>query len=197
MKRALSVDDYISSAQNWQDELAQLREILCGTPLSEEVKWGAPCYTYKRKNVVGIGGFKSYFGLWFHQGALLKDQDKVLLNAQKGKTKALRQWRMTSSKEIKPAIIKRYVREAMTIVEKGQEIKASRNKPINVPQELQMALRHAKGAAVAFRQLRPGLQREYVDYVASAKRDDTKDKRIANILPMIIAGIGLNEKYRR
>ena len=109
MRRASSVDDYIDHAGQWQEELVRLREILCSTPLTEEVKWGGPCYTWNGKNIVGIGAFKSYFGLWFHQGALLKDDKKVLINAQEGKTRALRQWRMTSSADIKPGVIKRYV----------------------------------------------------------------------------------------
>jgi uncharacterized protein YdeI (YjbR/CyaY-like superfamily) len=94
MKRANSVDEYIADAGTWKNELKRLREILRSTELKEEVKWGGPCYTCDGKNVVGIAGFKSYFGLWFHQGALLKDPKKVLMNAQEGKTKAMRQWRM-------------------------------------------------------------------------------------------------------
>ena len=196
MQRAKSVDDYIKNANSWKNELVTLRDILRATPLSEEVKWGGPCYTHKGKNIVGIGGFKSYFGLWFHQGALLKDDKGVLINAQEGKTKALRQWRMASSKDIKPRIIKSYVKEAISLVDKGKEIKADRTAPIKVPEELQKAMRRYKGATAAFKKLRRGLQREYADYIAMAKRDETKQKRIAKILPMIVAGIGLNDKYR-
>jgi len=197
MRRSKSVDDYIANASAWQEELVRLRAVLNATPLTEEVKWGAPCYTHKGKNIVGIGAFKSYFGLWFYQGALLKDDKSVLINAQEGKTKALRQWRMASGKDIKPAIIKRYVKEAMSLVDQGREIKADRAAPLEIPVELQKALRREKDATAAFAELRLGLQREYADYVASAKRDDTKRKRIARILPMIEAGIGLNDKYRR
>jgi uncharacterized protein YdeI (YjbR/CyaY-like superfamily) len=196
MRRAKSVDDYIANASVWKDELIRLRDVLCATPLTEEVKWGGPCYTYKGKNVVGIGAFKSYLGLWFYQGALLKDDESVLINAQEGKTKALRQWRMTTRTDIKPAIIKRYVKEAMTLVDQGREIKADRTAPIEVPKELQNAMRRHKGATAAFRKLRRGLQREYADYVASAKRDATKQNRVAKILPMIVAGVGLNDKYQ-
>lgn len=197
MQRATSVDDYIAKANNWQDELIRLREILCSTPLTEDVKWGAPCYTWKGKNVVGIGTFKSYFGLWFHQGALLKDEKNVLINAQEGKTRALRQWRMTASSEIKPAIIRRYVKEAIAHVDAGREITARRTTSVDVPGELTKAMRKQKGATAAFRSLTPGRQREYSEYVASAKRDATKQSRIEKILPMITAGIGLNDRYRR
>jgi len=95
MKRAKSVDEYVRDTAEWHDEIDTLRKILQSTTLIEEVKWGAPCYTHSSKNVVGLSAFKSYFGLWFHQGALLKDDQKVLLNAQEGRTKALRQWRIT------------------------------------------------------------------------------------------------------
>jgi len=196
VKFALSVDDYIANASCWNDELARLRDTLRATPLNEEIKWGGPCYTYKGKNIVGIGGFKSYFGLWFHQGALLKDEKGVLINAQEGKTKALRQWRMASGNDVKPTVIKSYVKEAISLVDQGKEIKADRAAPIEVPDELQKAMRRHKGAIAAFKNLRRGLQREYTDYVATAKRDATKQKRIAKILPMIVAGIGLNDKYR-
>ena len=119
-----------------------------------------------RRNVVGIGGFKSYFGLWFHQGALLKDKKKFLINAQEGKTKALRQWRMHSSKDIKPTVIRSYVTEAIALAREGREIKADRNKPVDVPAELARGLRTVKSATAAFRELRPGQQREYAEYVA-------------------------------
>ena len=117
MKRAKSVDEYIHNAAHWRDELKMLTDVLATTKLSEDIKWGAPCYTYKGKNVVGAVAFKSYFGLWFHQGSLLEDKANVLINAQEGKTKTLRQWRMNSAKDIKPAVIKRYVKEAMGLIE--------------------------------------------------------------------------------
>ena len=197
MRRAKSVEDYIANAGNWQDELIRLRKVLCSTSLNEEVKWGAPCYTWKSKNIVGIGAFKSYFGLWFHQGALLKDDKKVLINAQEGKTRALRQWRMTSSSEIKPSIIKRYVKEAIGHIDTGREIKAVRATTVDVHDDLTKAMRKHKGATTAFRELTPGRQREYSEYIASAKRDDTKWKRIEKVLPLIVDGIGLNDRYRR
>ncbi len=129
MKRASSVDEYIADAGAWQGELERLREILLSTELEEDVKWGAPCYTCDGKNVVGMAGFKSYFGLWFFQGALLKDDSQVLINAQEGRTKALRQWRMKTAKEIKPAIIKSYVREAIRLAKEGKQIAPARKKP--------------------------------------------------------------------
>jgi len=196
MKRAKSVDEYIKTSDNWRAELKQLREILKGTELTEEVKWGAPCYTYEGKNVIGVAAFKSYLGLWLHQGALLKDDKKALINAQEGVTKALRQWRMHSASEIKPAIIKRYVKEAIQLVKDGKSIGPAKKKPVAVPPELQKALQKNKAAAQEFESLTPGRQREYADYVSEAKRKETKQSRIAKVMPMIKTGIGLHDKYR-
>jgi len=196
MKRYKTVDDYVASRELWRDEIKRLREILLSTDLTEEVKWGGPCYTCDGQNVVGIGGFKSYFGLWFHQGALLKDKNKVLINAQEGTTKALRQWRMHSEKDIKQSVIKAYVKEAISLVKEGKKIGPQKKKPIVIPSELKQALAKNGKARNGFEALRLGLQREYTDHIASAKRDETKKKRIEKILPMIAAGKGLHDKYR-
>ena len=196
MNRYKTVDDYIAASDQWGTELAKLRAILSATELTEEVKWGAPCYTYDGKNVVGMAGFKSYVGLWFHQGALLKDDQKVLINAQEGTTKALRQWRMQSAKEIKPAIIKRYVKEAIQLVKDGKSIGPAKKRPLPIPPELKKAIAKTKIAQKKFAELTPGKQREYAQYIATAKREETKQKRLEKILPMIKAGIGLNDKYR-
>lgn len=196
MQRSKTVDEYIANAEHWQEELIRLREILQSTSLVETIKWGAPCYTHDGRMVVGIGAFKSYVGLWFYQGALLKDKDGVLMNAQEGKTKAMRQWRFDSGKDIKARQIKAYVKEAIALQEQGLEIKADRSKPVVVPAELLQALKKNKTARAGFDKLTKGKQREYTDYIADAKRDDTKQKRLAKILPMIQSGCGLNDKYR-
>ena len=196
MARPKTVDDYIRTADSWQDELTRLREILHGTGLVEEIKWGAPCYTHKGKNVVGLGAFKSYVGLWFHQGALLQDEKNVLINAQEGKTRALRQWRMRSARDIKPAVIARYVNEAIQLVEEGKRIGPARNKTLVVPPELKRALQNDKTVESGFNSLTPGRQREFAEYISEAKRADTKQSRIRKIVPMIKAGVGLQDKYR-
>jgi uncharacterized protein YdeI (YjbR/CyaY-like superfamily) len=196
MKRYKTVIDYIDGSENWQDELRTLRNILSSTELQEEVKWGAPCYTYAGKNVVGIGAFKAYLGLWFYQGALLKDDQKVLINAQEGVTKALRQWRMNSAKEIRPAIIKRYVREAIQLVKDGRSIGPARKKRLALPPELKAALQQNEATNKKFSELTPGRRRDYAEYISSAKRAETKRSRVEIILPMIKSGAGLHDKYR-
>ena len=196
MKRAETVDEYIDSAANWKGALVRLRKILNSTELEETVKWGAPCYTVDGKNVVGVGAFKSYCGLWFFQGALLADKRKFLVNAQDGKTKALRQWRFQSASDIDARLIKSYVKEAIEIQRKGLAIKPERSKQVDLPSELADALRADKKTHGAFESLTPGKQREYANHIADAKREATKISRLEKVLPMIRDGKGLHDKYR-
>ena len=197
MKKFRSVDHYLEELDQWADEITRLREILLSTQLEETLKWSIPCYTFQGKNVVGIGGFKGYFGLWFFQGALMEDPDGVLVNAQQGKTKGMRQWRMSHKRDIKVRSIKKYVKLAQNVVESGAEIKPDRGRPIVIHPLLQSALDENKAAASAFRSLTPGLRREYADYIQTAKREETRLRRLAKILPMIQQGVGLNDKYRK
>jgi uncharacterized protein YdeI (YjbR/CyaY-like superfamily) len=196
MKRAKSVDEYIENHPEWAEALVKLRKILTSTELEETVKWGGPCYTVGGKNVVGIGAFSEYVGLWFHQGVFLKDPGKVLVNAQEGTTKGLRQWRFASAKEIEVARVRAYVREAVENQKQGRTIKPDRGKPVVVPPELRAALAKKPKAKKAFAALTKGKQREFADHIASAKQANTKTTRLAKILPMIEAGVGLNDKYR-
>lgn len=196
MKRFNTVDEYIQSAVYFQPELIHLRQILLTTKLVETVKWGSPCYTHNEKTVVGLGAFKSYVGLWFFQGALLTDKEQHLINAQEGRTKAMRQWRFASANDIKPRAIKAYVKEAIELVEQGREIRPNRRQPVVVPPELKKALSENRRAKSAFSRLTKGRQREYTRYIAEAKRAETKAKRLEKIIPLIESGAGLNDRYR-
>lgn len=196
MKRFKTVEAYVSSLEDWQEEVIKLREILQSTGLEETVKWGGPVYVADGKNIVGLGAFKSYFALWFFQGALLADQEKVLVNAQDGRTKALRQWRFENKREIKTRLVKQYVREAIELARQGKEIKPDRNKPLVIPPELKQALTKDKQAKASFDKMSKSRRREYAEYVTEAKREDTKARRLKKILPMIRAAQGLNDKYR-
>ena len=198
MVRPKSVEDFINTREKWQAEITRLREILVSMDLEEGIKWMFPCYTHNKKNVVGIGGFKSYFGLWFYEGASMTDSQGVLTNAQEGKTKDLRQWRMTTAKEIKVRSIRAYVKEAIELsrVAKKKSPQKRNVSTVEVPPELHVALRANKKAAAAFNSLTPGRQRDYAEYIATAKRPETKLKRLEKILPMITNGVGLNDKYR-
>ena len=196
MRKAKTADAFYKAEGPWRAELNALRKAVLATGLDEEIKWGAPCYTLDGKNIVGVGAFKSYFGLWFHQGALLRDERHVLMNAQEGVTKAQRQWRMAKAADIKPAIIKAYVKEAVALAKAGNEIKPNRDKPLVIPPELKTALAKNKKAKAAFDAMSKSRRREYADYIAEAKQDATKARRLEKIMPMIAAGGGLNDKYR-
>lgn len=190
-----TVEEYLSKHPEYHKELTLLRKILNNTELEETVKWGIPSYTIKGKNVVGIGAFKSYVGLWFYNGSFLKDAQKVLINAQEGKTKGMRQLRFESFADIDEKLITQYVLEAIENQKQGKEIKPEK-KPAVIPDELKEALSKDSHLSEAFDELTPGKQKEYGEYIAEAKRAETKMKRLEKIIPMILEGVGLNDKYK-
>ncbi|NND00382.1 MAG: hypothetical protein HKN85_09395 [Gammaproteobacteria bacterium] len=190
MKKVTSVDDYINAQPVWKVCLERLREIVHKTEMVETVKWGAPAYTVNGKNVIGIVAFKSFFAIWFMQGALLKDKHGKLINAQKGVTRALRQWRFSSLEEIEENLIIDYLQEAIENQKLGREIKAVRGKPLIVPDELQAALQD-KGLTKTFDSLSLTCKRQFAAYISNAKRGDTKLRRLEKIIPMISKKIGL------
>jgi uncharacterized protein YdeI (YjbR/CyaY-like superfamily) len=196
MKRPQTVDDYIRGMPHWQPEVRRLRDIILSTGLEETVKWGAPCYTWQGQNVVGVAAFKDYFGLWFHQGTFLRDEAGVLVRAQ-AKTRGLRQWRFDSAKDIKVALIRSYLKEAMELASQGKQIRPRRDRPVVVGDELQRALDKDPCAAEAFASLTRGRQREFAEFVAEAKQPQTRARRVARVLPLIKRGEGLNDRYRK
>ena len=191
------VEEYISKKENWRKELELLRSVFFNLPLKETIKWGAPIYVFSGKNVVGLAAFKNYCGLWFFQGALLKDKQKVFINAQEGKTKAMLQWRFYSLEEINTDLIEEYVLEAIENVKAGKEIKPDRTKKeLIIPDELLQELNTNKELKIAFDNFSLSKQREYADFISEAKRETTKLKRLEKIIPMIISGVGLHDKYK-
>ncbi len=197
MKYSNSVEEYLESNPQWEKELTRLISIVRETGLEETIKWGAPTYTFKGKNIVGLGAFKSYVGLWFHQGALLADPEEKLINAQEGTTKALRQWRFNSMEEIDNELIKSYVFEAIENQEKGKEIKARSKGVVKIPTELVESFEKDPQLKSKFVEFSLFKQREFAEYIDEAKRDATKQSRLKKIVPMILEGIGLNDKYRK
>lgn len=193
---AKNVDQYIVNHPNWEEELKQLREIVNSTGLEETVKWGGPVYTLEGKNVIGIGAFKNHCALWFFQGALLKDNTDLLVNAQEGKTKALRQIRFEKGEKLPLKELKKYIKEAIRNQKEGKELKPDTNKSTDIPIELETAFQQDRALKKAFKDLSPGKQREYCQHVSEAKRETTKTKRLEKIIPMIKAGVGLNDKYK-
>jgi len=191
-----AIENFIEKHTDWKGALLKFREILSSTELEEAIKWGAPVYSLNGKNAVGMGAFKSYVGLWFFQGAFLKDAKKVLVNAQDGKTKALRQLRFTSEEEIDD-LVKPFITEAIQNHKAGKEIKPDTKKPLVMPIELQTALDSDAVLKSSFDNYTPGKQREFADYIHEAKQESPKYKRVEKIIPLIKEGIGLNDKYRK
>ncbi|CAL2077283.1 YdeI/OmpD-associated family protein [Tenacibaculum sp. 190524A05c] len=192
------VTTYIVNQEKWAQELQLLRSFLLELDLVEDIKWGMPAYIYKNKNIIGISAFKNYFGMWFHQGVFLKDEKKLLINAQEGKTKAMRQWRFNSIDELDKKTLQEYVLEAMKNVELGKEIKPQRNKkPLIIPPQLLAVLDNNNQLKEKFESLSLTKKREFTEYISEAKREATKESRLQKIIPMIQSGIGLNDKYRK
>jgi len=190
-----SVVDIISEMKPWVKEVMLLREIILNTGLKEEIKWGGPTYTLNGKNVLAIGAFKNYVTIWFHNGVFLKDPEGVLVSASEG-TRGLRQWRFVSKKEIKPALVKKYIQEAIANQKEGKEIKPEKKPKLDVPAEYMAAFKKDKALKGAFYLLTPGKQREYLEHVVMAKTEETRLRRVQNSILNIKAGIGLNDKYK-
>ncbi len=193
-EKALSM---IYKAEQWAEELDLLYSIVRKTELVEETKWGGPCFTLNGKNVLGLGGFKSYVGIWFHQGVFLKDPKKVLVNASEGKTKALRQWRFQSKKEIDTKLVKQYIDEAIANAKSGRELKPEKKATIKMPVELASHLKKNTRAQTKFNSLTPSKQREYNEYISEAKQEKTRISRAEKSLELILLGKGLNDKYKK
>ncbi|TYP98843.1 uncharacterized protein YdeI (YjbR/CyaY-like superfamily) [Tenacibaculum adriaticum] len=191
------VTEYIQKNKKWSQELTLLRSVLLELPLEETIKWNSPVYTYKGKNILGLSAFKNYSGLWFFQGCFLKDEHKVLINAQEEKTQAMRQWRFNTLAEINIDLVKMYVLEAIENHIAGKELKPKRNtKPLIIPIELQQELDENDQLKSKFDEFSLSKKREFTDYISEAKRVVTKQSRLEKIIPMILKGIGLNDKYK-
>ncbi len=197
MKKVYSVEEYIETNPHYGEELIVLRNISNSTELEETIKWSAPVYTLNGKNVVGLGAFKNHFGIWFFNGVFLNDKHNLLINAQENKTKALRQMRFKTKGDIKEVIVLAYVKEAIENQRLGKEIKPQRQtKAVVIPDELNTILKSNAELNKSFKALTPGKQREYCEYIKETKREATKQKRLEKITPMIIQGVGLNDKYK-
>ena len=179
----------------WTKELEFLKSIINKTQLVETIKWGAPIYTHNSKNVIGIGGFKSYFGIWFFNGVFLKDDKNLLINANEENTKGLRQMRFNSLEEVDEKIILDYINEAIENEEKGLKIKPEKKAEISC-ELLENEFKKNEELKKAFSLFTPYKQREFMEYINEAKQEKTKITRLEKIKPMILSNIGLHDKYR-
>lgn len=167
------------------------------TPLKKEIKWGADVYTFNGKNIIGWGGFKEFFSLWFYNGVFLEDKLNVLVTASEGKTKSLRQWRFTDVKDMKEKDILAYIEESVQTVRDGKEIKPTKSPAKEVSGILKEYLEKDKKFHESYYQLTPGKQKEYAEYIEEAKQEKTKISRVEKIIPLVLAGKGLHDKYKK
>jgi len=195
MTDAEKIDSYIKKHEQWSDVFTQFRAILQATELTETVKWGAPSYTLQDKIVVTFTGFKNHCALWFQQGVFLKDEGGNLVNAQEGITRAQRQWRFEVGDKVDKSQVKAYVLEAIENHKAGKQIKPAK-KELLIPVELTQAFNENERLKKGFDSLPPFKRREFADHIGSAKQEKTRLSRLAKATPKIIAGIGLNDKFR-
>lgn len=188
------VDWFFKKAGKWQAEFEKLRTIVLECGLSEELKWGCPCYTFEKRNIVLMHGFKDYCALLFFKGALLKDAQGILIQ-QTENVQSARQIRFTSAREIvklKPAL-KAYIREAIEVEKAGFKVPLKKTKEFNIPEEFQNKLNKDAGLKKAFKTLTPGRQRAYLLYFSAPKQSRTRESRIEKCAPQILKGKGLND----
>jgi uncharacterized protein YdeI (YjbR/CyaY-like superfamily) len=188
------VDVCFNKAKRWQKESKKLRTIVLDCGLTEELKWGQPCYTFQKKNIVLIHGFKEYCALLFFKGALLKDPEGILIQQTKN-VQAGRQIRFTHVREIveRAPVLKTYIREAIEVEKAGLKVRHKETSEFDVPEEFQRKLDDIPALRAAFDALTPGRQRAYLFYFSAAKQSQTRASRVKKWMPQILKGLGLND----
>jgi uncharacterized protein YdeI (YjbR/CyaY-like superfamily) len=188
------VDFYFSKSEKWQRELEQLRMVILDCGLNEELKWGVPCYTFKKSNVVLIHVFKEYCALLFIKGALLKDPNGILVQ-QTENVQAARQIRFTNVREIikMKTSLKAYINEAVEVEKAGLKVELKKTAEFKVPGEFKTKLNKMPALKKAFSALTPGRQRGYLLYFSAPKQSKTREARIERSVPQILSGKGLND----
>jgi uncharacterized protein YdeI (YjbR/CyaY-like superfamily) len=188
------VDFFFSKAQKWQEEMEQLRTIVLDCGLTEELKWGTPCYTLEKSNIVLIHGFKEYCALLFFKGALLHDAHGLLLR-QTENVQAARQVRFTSVREIveRAPLLKAYIHEAIQVEKAGLKVNLKKASEFAIAEEFQTKLEANPDLKMAFEALTPGRQRAYLLYFSQPKQSKTRAARVEKCLPQMLGGKGLND----
>ncbi|RAI85794.1 YdeI/OmpD-associated family protein [Algoriphagus yeomjeoni] len=188
------VDFFFDKASKWQEEYKQLRALVLDCGLTEELKWGVPCYTYQGSNVVLIHGFKEYCALLFHKGALLNDSEGILIQ-QTENVQSARQIRFTNPQEIVEmgSKLKSYIFEAIEVEKAGLKVELKKTREYDIPDEFQVKLDSDPDLREAFYSLTPGRQRGYLLHFSSAKQAKTRADRVEKLIPKILKGKGLND----
>ena len=188
------VDKYLSKAKKWQKELERLRMIVLDCQLTEELKWGVPCYTFQKSNIVLIHVFKEYCALLFFKGALLKDANGILIQQTKN-VQAARQIRFTNVREIveMAPILKAYIHEAIEVEKAGLKVSFKKTTEFIIPEEFQNKLDRIPALKAAFDSLTPGRQRAYILHFSAPKQSRTREARVEKWMQQILNGKGLND----
>jgi uncharacterized protein YdeI (YjbR/CyaY-like superfamily) len=188
------VDWFFNKATKWQDEYDRLRMIVLDCGLTEELKWGCPCYAYENNNIVLIHGFKEYCALLFMKGALLKDTKGILIQ-QTANVQAARQIRFTNVEEIvkMESTLKSYIKEAIKVEKAGLKVPMKKASEFTMAEEFKDVLKETPALKKAFYALTPGRQRGYLLYFSSAKQSKTRESRIEKYIPKILKGKGLED----
>lgn len=189
------VDWFFNKAEKWQEEFEKLRMIALECGLTEELKWGCPCYTFQKNNVVLIHGFKEYCALLFFKGALLNDDNGILVQ-QTENVQAARQIRFSDLREIfdlEPTL-KAYISEAVEVEKAGLKVNYKKTSDFVIPEEFQNKLDRVPGLKAAFDTLTPGRQRGYIFYFSQPKQSKTRTSRVEKFVPQILNGKGLDDQ---
>jgi len=186
--------DFYFNKEKWQEETKKMRTIALDCGLNEELKWGCPCYTYDKANIVLIHVFKEYGAFLFFKGALLNDANGILIQQTKN-VQSARQVRFTNVREIVKLekVLKAYIYEAIEVEKAGLKVKLKKTADFDVPEEFQKTLNKNKKLKTAFNALTPGRQRAYIFYFAQPKQSKTRESRIEKSVPQILDGKGLND----
>jgi len=189
------VDDYLNKAKKWQEEMEQLRAIALDCGLTEEFKWRSPCYTFKNKNIVLIHQFKEYCAFLFFKGALLKDNNDILIQ-QTENVQSARQVRFTNVEKIVEirAILKSYIFETIELEKAGLKVTFKKTADFSIPEEFQYKLDKNPDLKMAFEALTPGRKRGYILYFSGAKQSKTRTSRVEKQTQNILNGKGLNDR---
>ena len=183
------VEFYFSKPKKWQKEFKKLRMIVLDCQLTEELKWGCPCYTFQKSNIVLIHGFKEYCALLFFKGALLNDANGILIQ-QTENVQAARQIRFSNVRDIAKmeTILKDYIYEAIEVEKAGSKVSFKRTAEFSIPQELQNKLNEIPALKTAFHALTPGRQRAYILYFSAPKQSKTRESRVEKCMQQILNG---------
>lgn len=181
----------------WLEELNYVKTLVEKTELTHHIKWGIDVYAYQSWNIIGIAPFKHFLGIWFYDGVFLNDSENNFINAQEGKTKALRQWRFTSLDEIKNSRLENYIHEAIQNAKAGKHWIPEKTTTIEIPDILTKALENDNSFSSAFKALSLSKQKEFAEHIQQAKREQTQMDRLKKIKPLILGGKGLHDKYKK